>query len=344
MNRAPIFSKRYVMAGVLLIINIILIVMLVMLLSSCDNKNLFNLYNIDSVKVRVVFDWRDAPDADPKGMVLYFYPEEEDGIDTGGMYYTQRFDLHGKEGGEISLLTGRYRVIAYNNDTEVCTGNLTDAFHTHILKTGNAKVTDLAEGFSIKEDADTPRPGGTEDEDVVAQPDDVWGCTGKDIVIEENQDNVITLYPHDLICHYSYEVKNVKGLQNVANACAVITGMSPTINLSTEIIGSTGTTLPLAAAKYGESAIQGEFLTFGHPDGNANQHRFGLYVWMRNGKGLFFGKDEERFDVTAQIDNATDRRRVHFVIDSIDIGDEAAGSGFQPDFGNWDEELKDIPI
>ncbi len=349
---------------------IILLILIVFsaTLSSCDNKELCYNHN-HYVKLKVEFDWQDAPEANPYGMSVYFYPEDDylgenfDGI----IHSMERFDLNAKDGGEIQLPKGRYRVITYNNDTELAFGRNTDNFNMHHLFTRNASITELADGFNVR-DEDRPRPKGTEDQNVVAQPDNVWGCYAMDVEIDENgvsyrcfpfseKDNwkaipptvtqhVITLYPHDQICHYSYEVRNVKNIGIISNACAAITGMSPTLHLGSEKSGDSPTTLPLEAKPDGASTIRGEFLTFGHPADDLHPHKFGLYIWTNGGKSLFFGKDEERFDVTSQVDNAPNRRRVHIIIDGLPLdtvqNETNGGGGFHPDFGEWNEEREDL--
>lgn len=363
-------SKNYIGTIILLLVNIILVVLLIIMLSSCDNKALCYHHN-HYVKLKVKFDWQDAPEANPYGMSVYFYPEEQylGDNDEGITYRTERFDLHARNGGEIQLAKGRYRVITYNNDTELAFGRNTDNFDYHHLFTRNASVTELADQFGIRAE-EAPRPDGTEREKVVAQPDDVWGCTAYDVEVTENgvsyrcfpfsekddwkdlpptvTEHVITLYPHDLLCHYSYEVRNVKNIGIIGNACAAITGMSPTLHLSSEKCGDEPTTLPLEAKPDVESTIRGEFLTFGHPLDDKTPHRFGLYIWTKGGKSLFYGKDEERFNVTDQVDKAPDRRRVHIVIDGLPLDtiqeESGSGGGFQPGFGEWNEEHEDLII
>lgn len=63
------------------------------LLTSCEHKELC-LDHSHREKLRLVFDWRDAPDADPVGMVVFFYPENPDGD-------VVRVDFDNIRGGEI---------------------------------------------------------------------------------------------------------------------------------------------------------------------------------------------------------------------------------------------------
>ena len=94
--------------------------------TSCEHKELC-YYHPHAAKVRVEFDWRDAPQADPAGMCVYFYP-----IEGGGGY---RFDFSNAIGGEVDLRVGKYLVLCYNNDTEAVEFYNTDDFWTHGIYT-----------------------------------------------------------------------------------------------------------------------------------------------------------------------------------------------------------------
>ena len=80
-----------------------------LLLAACDHKELCYQHPHTS-SLHVVFDWREAPDADPESMYVWFFPEE------GGE--PVQYHLAGKAGGAVSLAEGRYDVLALNGDTE----------------------------------------------------------------------------------------------------------------------------------------------------------------------------------------------------------------------------------
>ena len=73
--------------------------------------------------VKLEFDWKNAPQANPEGMCVFFYPEE------GGE--PVRFDFTGKTGGEIDIKVGRYKVLCYNNDTEAVQFRGMEDFNAH---------------------------------------------------------------------------------------------------------------------------------------------------------------------------------------------------------------------
>lgn len=64
-----------------------------LLLAACDHKELCYQHPHTS-SLHVVFDWREAPDADPESMYVWFFPEE------GGE--PVQYHLAGKAGGAPS--------------------------------------------------------------------------------------------------------------------------------------------------------------------------------------------------------------------------------------------------
>jgi len=334
--------------------------LVVFLAASCDHKEL--CYHHDHTEtLRIVFDWRDASEASPAGMVVWFYP-----ID-GTVGSVLRFDVTGTVGREVHVPPGKYNIISYNNDTELTRFGGTDGFYTHRVFTREGSVLEPASGRrSQRFGDDVPRPDGTASERVVVSPDEVWGCNALEVVVteqgvsylcfplEEKDDwygrpplvteHVITLYPHDILCHYSYEVRNVRNLSSVTNMCAVLTGMAPDEELHNETPGEECVSIPLPAYKADDTTIRGEFLTFGYHAANTAPHRFGLYLWLRGGKSLFYGKSGDEFDVTAQVRGATNPRRVHFVIDGLVVPPVVSEGGWNATFEDWNDVNTEIDV
>ena len=319
---------------------------------SCQHKDLC-IHHPHEVTLRVEFDWRNDPDANPQGMCVFFYPVE------GGE--SIRFDFSGREGGNIELPVGLYNVLTYNNDTEsILFGN--GSFEKHRAYTREGNILEPVLGSS----AGAPRATGTEEEKVVITPDMLWGCTSLNVEVtdtgigyicipEKDKDNyvqvdrqehVITLYPCEKMCLYSYEIRNVKNLDMASQMCASLSGMAGGMTLADEELFTRGVTLPLDANIQLDSAkITGIFYTFGHSLENSAPHKMLLYVWMKSGDKFYFGEGNERFNVTSQIHNAPNKRRVHIIIDSLDLPKPMQnGSGFNPSVDDWDTLYEDIIV
>jgi len=329
-------------------------ILLAMATTSCTHKDLC-LNHPHEVKLRVEFNWQNAPDANPLGMCVFFYPVEE------GTY--KRIDFGGIRGGYINLDVGKYHVISYNNDTEVSQFYNTNDFNTHGAYTREGSVLEPAVGNSA---STAPKADGAQEERVVITPDMIWGCTAFDVEVTETgvsyscvpfiskgdavnvetQEHVITLYPDELLCHYSYEIRNVQNLGSASQMCASLSGMSGRVTLSTLELHKECVTLPLGAKiNVDESTVTGEFYTFGHHPENEEPHKMLLYVWMNDGRKLYFGSDDENFDVTGQVHNAPNPKRVHIIIDGLDLPKQMEeDGGYDPSVDDWDTINRDIQM
>ena len=315
-------------------------------LTSCHHKELC-LHHPHTVTLKVEFDWRDAPEADPRGMCVFFYHED------GGE--PCRYDFSNRKGGEIHLNVGRYRVLCYNNDTEgvLFKGKSTFDAHEAYTREGNVLESIFGNGYSVPQ-----KVKDHTEERVVICPDMMWGCNAIDVDVTdyglsyicskheeciENKEYVITLYPAELTCIYTYEIRNVKNLKHASQMCASLSGMSGGINFSSQELHSECVTLPVESSFDKVSNIYGKFITFGHHENNAGPHRMLLYVWMDDGQKYLFGSESERFDVTSQIHDAPNKRRVHIIIDGLDLPQPIEnGHGFSPSVDDWDEVYEDI--
>lgn len=323
---------------------VLCIILTAMALTSCNHKDLcYDRHHMQTL--HLAFDWRDAADASPEGMCVYFHPLD------GQTAPERRFDFRGTTGGDIELAIGKYHVICYNNDTEAVQLRGTSAFDTHEAYTRDGNIFEpiYGSGAQYSDNVNT-------DERVVICPDMLWGChqlnvevTADGIIYEGETSpspqsratilsDTITLFPHELVCHYSYEIRNVKNLKNATQMCGTLSSMAPSLFLGTEETDDEPVTLPFAAKANDNNTITGQFLTFGYNAKNSAQHKFVLYVWFKDGSKYYY-----TFDVTAQVDNAPDPRHVHLIMDGLDfpqpIGD---GTGLQPSVDGWTEVIDDI--
>lgn len=346
-------------------LKLILTLVAVLVLTSCEHKDLC-YHHPHTVTLKVRFDWRDAPDANPEGMCVYFYPE--DGSEP------RRADFSNMVGGEIDLNVGKYRVITYNNDTEAVIFDGRNSFDTHRAATRRGSVLEPVMGPQAGSSS-ALLASGAENQSVVICPDMMWGCSAIDVEITEsgvsyicvpmdekdewlglpvvNTEQVITLYPHEMLCTYTYEIRNVEGIERISQVCGSLSGMAPAITLGDEQLDVQPVTIPFES-KIDGTHITGKFFTFGHHPDNADPHRVVLYLWLKTGEKYYLGLDDERFDVTTQIHSATDRRHVHFIIDDIDldavisqpdiIDSNQGGGDFSPTVDDWAQEDKTLTI
>ncbi len=314
------------------------------LLSGCEHKEL--CYQHPHVgHIRVVFDWRYAPDASPAGMCVLFYP-------VGGGEPV-RYDFRGTDGGEVQLRSGNYLVMCYNNDTEAVLFGGTDNFFDYSFYTRTGNVLEPIYGNAANY---APR---TDDERVVICPDQMWGAIATEVEVGDfgvrylshhdggratpievpiTDEQVIVLYPHELTCTYTYEVRNVSNLKHVSQMCASLSGMSGRLTMCNEMLDAESVTLPFEAFSDGNSTIYGKFYTFGRSTDNPERNRLLLYIILDDGGKFLYGSDADRFDVTDQVLSAPDRRHVHLIVDGLDLPQPIEnGHGFNPSVDDWQE-------
>ncbi len=311
--------------------NIFLAVMLIVL-TACEHKE-FCYDHPHTISVNVTFDWEYAPEATPTGMCVYFYSLEN------GNY--KRFDFDNIQGGEVDLRVGKYRVLSYNNDTESVKFLNTDSFDKHCANTreGNALEPILGHSASY-----APKASGADEERVVISPDMMWGCSVSEIEVVDSGEQNIILYPQELVCRYTYEVHNVKNMQYMQQMSGTISGMSGMLTFSSEALDDEAVTIPFESVKVDDSTIKGGFYTFGHHEGNAEPHKMVFYAIMNDGTKYCF-RDSEQLDVTEQVDNAQDKRRVHIIIDGLDLPEPiVSGEGFNPSLDDWIVEDNEIIV
>lgn len=284
------------------------------------------------VRQHIAFDWSLDPSASPAGMRIWLYP-----LDWKGDAHP--VDLPGRDGSDVSVTPGRYRLISYNNDLEWVLPSGETEYGSHLLSTRDADILEPLRR------ATASRSGSTDSgQRVAACPEPVWGAKADTVDIKS--DSQIVLSPAPLHCHYTFTFEDVGPLSHVAAASASISGMTPGIEMASLSKAPGLCTHPLAATvdRDGDS-ISGDFYTFGVPGTPGGENRMSLYVLMDNGDGYRFTQGDN-LDVTSQIESAPDPRNVHLIIRGIHIPDVSAASGdFHIEVDGWGDDVhRDLPL
>ena len=99
--------------------------------------------------------------------------------------------------------------------------------------------------------------------------------------------------------------------------------------------------MPFEASAGDETTIEGEFHTFGHYDMETDvtraddaaetvPHKLVLYAWLKDGSKYYY-----TFDVTDQVDEAPEKRRVHIVIDGLTLPEPITGGDMEVGVDDW---------
>lgn len=332
-------------------LTLIIAIMASVMFTSCEHKDLCYQHP-HGKRIAVKFDWKNAPEAAPKGMCLFFYREGEN--------TPRRFDL-GKDGGFVNLQVGKYNVVVYNNDSEYVRFSYSNYFD-HMFYTRESGILEpIGRG---RRSTGIPRPPETDDESVRLAPDMMWGCTAMNIEVtdegtkythevigsedkapqlevDKEETFTFTFYPEELMCRYTYEVINLKNMEYVYEVCGLLTGMSGTKILATGEIGRDCVSFPVESfMRPAEEKIVGEFHTFSHHPENEQKHYMMMYFCYSDGMIYPF-----YWDLTEQVHNAPNPRRVHLVLDATNVDLPNAiknGNGFIPSVDEFEDVYEDI--
>lgn len=304
----------------------------VLSLTSCLHKDLDTELNT-RVKVNVVFDWDNAPDATPSSMLSYFYSDE-------GNLLTYTFP--GRDGDEISIPSGKYCGVSLNGDiSEWASMRNTDDPDMFEITTRNAEQL---EGYGLMSRS-LPRAEGAENERMAMTPRMLWSDRQDDINIPSNSDKdiYITFTPDDNLCHYTVDILHVKNMEYLHGAAvdATLSGMAESALIGRRVTGDTPVTMPfLLTPDSSTQSLHSEYLTFGECNTNKVAHYLTVYMYITDGTKWY-----KTFDVTDQVTEAPDPRNVHIVIDGIDLPKPITGSGgFVPDVNDWNDINIDLQM
>ncbi|WP_290541035.1 DUF5119 domain-containing protein [Alistipes sp.] len=293
-------------------------------MASCKHKELCYDHP-HSTDVNVVFDWTKAPQASPKSMALYLFPEK------GGEALRYEFTDH--KGGSIRVPTEKYKAVCLNSDTKNITYPDIRTQQTFYVSTPS---TQLLAKMNLSEAAiaNAPRAEGTEKEPVHLAPDMIWTAHMEDIDLKNAKEPTITLYPEQSVSTCTVEIRNAKNLKYVNAISGTLSSMAAGLfpGKGSDALSEDRVTIPFEAKMTPDKGIiDGQLRMFGHCSSRQTQHSLIIYAVLADASKWY-----HTYDVTDQVHNAPDQRNIHIVLDGLPIpkplGD---GSGFNPSVDNW---------
>ncbi len=302
------------------------------LMSSCNHKDLI-FESAPQPVLNVVFDWRNAPDADPASMGLYLYDGQQ--ADPLRFIFSDRF------GGRTKVPFGGYKALCINSDITdwAIMRNEGDIENFEVL-TADA---DLLTGAKISSRS-VPRARDTEEERIAATPGMMWSSRDDNVIVPDDvEEKTIVMYPEETVCHYVVDIYDVNHIDYLSGSAvdATISGMSESYLHGKRSPSDTHVTMPfLLFDESGENSLHGEFLTFGESPVTNNKHILTIYMFLTDGSKWYY-----TFDVTDQVHDASDPRHVHIILRGLDLPKPmATGGGLRPDVNDWQTESVDIKM
>lgn len=318
--------------------SIVLLSLTMLLSDGCTHKDL----NDDAPttiadNVEVVFDWSNAPDTKASSMILYLYSDRHDVMNHW---------FNNNKGGLIKSYSGPHTAVCHSNDDPYVNYLRNHNSHNDIEIYTDQTAVLVGQGISTR---GIPRAEGTEDEPLRVTPSMIYGTQKSDINFEVTSfRQTLTLYPEELVCHYTVEFVDVENIQNAdLRIDATISSLAGSyypgrMMASSEAVSHTFT----LAADIEQKSLHSEFLTFGVPDGEMKPHKICLYIALRNNTGNFY-----TFDVSDQVNKAPDPKNVNIKIHGLklpEIPDEPptppVEGGVSIEVDTWDTIHYDVKV
>lgn len=290
---------------------------LMAVMSSCQHKEL--CYDHSHVlEVDVVFDWSNAPDANPKSMSLYLFPED------GGR--PVRYDLAGNEGGKIRLDSGTYDIICLNSDTENIEKQDESEFET--LKVTTKDKEALRGMHFMGTMKTTPENDG---ERLTGSPDNVWSSYATSVPISESG-TTITLYPEPDVINCTMEIRNAENLRWIESISGTLSGMADGFFPQRDMLSEERVTIAFDCSFNAEKkTVTGTLSSFGHCPSRLNVHTLSVYVTLADESMWKYD-----FDVTEQMHNSNDPYNIKIILDNLPVPKPVVnGGGFKPEVDDW---------
>lgn len=313
--------------------------LLLPLLASCEHKDLCYSHP-HSGQLEVVFDWKEAPDANPATMSLYLYPSDGSA--------PIRYEFTDRNGGVITVPADVYDVICANSDRETQRVIDKDKRTTFQVTTANTRSL---RGMLAALSETAPRARGAEAERNVFEPEALWSDHAERLEVGSEQGvKKIVLTPKPRVRACTVEIRNVENLRHATAVSAAVTGMAGGWLAGIDELSEEKVTIPFEmnavvdksnTTTTDKSMLTGLLTTFGHCPKIDSTHKLMLYAQMSDGNTYYIEED-----VTAQLhDPAQDPLHIKIVLEKLPLPKPiTGGEGLLPSVKEWQEIYIDLPM
>lgn len=271
-------------------------------------------------RIHILFEWDKSRDAQVEGMTLFFYPlDGQNGI--------WRFEIAGRDGGDVELPVGTYRMIACNNDLPGIT-----------LEDTESESTVQASASRTVEDgvfASTGMLYGAVISSLDVTPCGVRYIT-EDSAVKECGKGLVRCYPDSLATNFTVRILDVAGIENISSAAIRLDGMRKSIFLESGATSYTPVALAIPSdIDRADASISGAGCAFSPPAAAPDAYSLSLKVIRSNGTcGI------KHIDLTERNTNIITRHNVLITIAGIKIPDDGSSSddvgGIQAGVDGWE--------
>ena len=293
------------------------------LLTGCEYKDLCYDHN-HSDKVYVTFDWRKAPHHTATSMTVLFY-----NIDNPSQQNI-RYD-YPLSGGTATLQPGRWRAVTYNNNTEAIRHRGQQWWTTPEAYT---RQSSIEEGSQLTRGA-MPQATGAEQEQVILEPDPIWGCVSEEFTLVADGDGYnLVFYPEYRYTTLKVKITDVPNLKYTNGVGGSISGVAASRFIASGELGQQIVTEAFPVRKTDEETLEMSVNIFGHcPESPWNTHLLTIYAILADGSKWYY-----TIDVTDKIHQAVeqDDGTMEIEVSGLPIPKPIVnGSGFHPTIDTW---------
>ena len=302
--------------------------MMLFLLVSCKYKDLYYEQD-DWAEVTVGFDWQHTPKLEPEGMTVLFYRE--------GTANPERYDYPGMQGGKARLRPGTWQAVGYNYDTETILYQGMESAATLEAYTRNSTIS---EGTRMPT-RDMPRAQTTEDQPVILEPDPLCGGMSTTFPLVLNQSQTVTVTPHMRTKNVVITVTNVPNLQYCTNYGGALSGLAPSVLMTSGILGEGLVTEAFEGHAIDATTLEFKFRIFGHcpesDQGILNSHLLTIYVILADGTKWYYVVDvSDQMHRGGGGGQGSDDETITIEVDGVPVPKPIVnGSGFHPTIDSW---------
>lgn len=318
----------------------VLLLLSSVLLSGCVFES--DLEPTQGTILSVSFDWSGLDDdPQPATMALAIFADGAQPVQTA---------FNGRDGGEVSVLANTYKLISFNDDAEslFSRGNTWETFELFSQPTTFSRL-----GTRIfASTRSVPVARGTEDEQLVFEPDSLWSSAAVNIVVEDDSVRSVTMAMENAITEYHFTINNVENLSYAVEIMGTVSGMSGSWMPALHHGSDTHCIIPFALNGEG-TTLEGTIRTYGHCPGKSADdhadHMLTIYAEMKDGSRVYFTSDITEAmhdpDHTNPDDGGNGNTDIPIVINELPLPKPITnGSGLQPGVSEWTEVEISVPM
>lgn len=299
-----------------------LLFLTMVLLTGCEYKDLCYDHR-HSDKVYVTFDWRKAPQHTATSMTVLFYNLDKPSQQPIRYEYPL-------SGGTATLQPGRWKAVTYNSNTEAIRHRGQEWWSSAEVFT---RQSTIEEGSQLTRGA-MPQANGAEQEQVILEPDPIWGCVSEDftLVVDGNGYNLV-LMPEYRYTTLKVKITDVPNLEYTNGVGGSISGVAASRFIASGELGQQMVTEAFPVNKT-DNTLEMSINIFGHcPESTEITHLLTIYAILADGSKWYY-----TIDVTDKIHQAVeqDDGTMEIEVSGLPIPKPIVnGSGFHPTIDTW---------